>query len=215
MLRGRAAVERCGAAQHPRSTNINGPRGTSCAAVGLRPMRIAGSSHADVLHVASPTNVFSAARETRRSETANIDKPPLAEAELRSTDGPSDTAPHGAARAIDEHRRPPWDIERRGRTAADDERGGARTQTSCDGPSDAAQHMRSPTINGPWDIEGRGRAARGTSRRRRTDQRRHAKHDELRPRTGAQPIDVTRSSAAMAVTLRPSMYARTARSNPG
>ena len=45
------------------------------AAVGLRPMRIAGSSHADVL---------------RRSE----------------------------AHTIDEHRRPPWHIERRGRTAA-------------------------------------------------------------------------------------------------
>lgn len=62
--------------------------------------------------------------------------------------------PRRAAPAIDEHRRPPWDIERRGRTAADDDRGGARTQTSCDGPSAAAQHMRSTNINGP----------RGTSR---------------------------------------------------
>ena len=47
------------------------------AAVGLRPMRIAGSSHADVLHVASPTNVSNAARETRRTETANIAEPPV------------------------------------------------------------------------------------------------------------------------------------------
>ncbi len=68
------------AAPHVRSTNIDDPRGTSSAVVGLRPMMIAGRSLADVL---------------RRSEQCR------------------------AAHAIDEHQRPPWDIEGRGRAAPD------------------------------------------------------------------------------------------------
>ncbi len=173
-------------------------RGTSSAAVELRSMMIArelargrpARRVADEPIECRACNTTNRDREHRRAAGCCV-------AVLRSIDGPTEAAP--PRRRCDRRTSTTaWDVERRGRTAADDDRGLARSQTSCDGPSNAAQHMRSTNINGPGGTSRAAVALRPihhiADERIKYATRNATNRDREHEPSPAQPIDVTPSS---------------------